>query len=190
MTRTWTRIGALIAVATLAACGGDRAENTNSAEAGSGARMEVSSGTNDSTALADADVKITSTDSKITLAVLRDSVVMQLSDSLRQSVQLSVDSSMQNEVDGGGMGGSIARMVGGAVSKAVNGAMGIALRAPTSQVTDLRYENGRLYFKVEGGNMKFSTHGTGSNDGALFAEDDAKRFIDAVERSKSKKISM
>jgi hypothetical protein len=185
-----TVCGALLAVAAVSACGRDTAPAEKEREPRNGTGLQIATGTNDSTALDGATAKITSTDGKVTLAVVRDSVVMQLSDSLRRSVQATVDSSMKAERDGGGMGSSIANMVGGVVSKAVSGAMGVALRAPASQVTDLRYENGRLYFKVDGANMKFSTHGTGSNDGALFAEADARQFIAAVEAAKARQVAM
>lgn len=180
-----TRLARVGAMAVLAACGGDTREPAASDRSATGVGLAVSTGTNDSTALAGADVQITSTDGAITLAVLRDSVVMQLSDSLRQSVAAKVDSSVT--VDAGeGMGGAIANMVGGAVRAAVTSAMGVALRAPASEVSDLRYENGRLFFKVKGGNVKFTTSGTASGDGAPFAEADARRFIEAVEAAQAR----
>ena len=58
-------------------------------------------------------------------------------------------------------------------------------------VTDLRYEEGRLHFKVKGDNINITSSGKGNDkDGALFAEDDARRFIDAVERAKRRRIAM
>lgn len=172
-------------IAALAACGGDTRDPAPAGGTDTGAGLSVSTGTNDSTELAGAAVKITSTDGTITLAVLRDSVVMQLSDSVRQSVSAKVDSS--TTVDAGeGMGGALASMVGGAVRAAVTSAMGVALRAPASEVSDLRYENGRLFFKVKGGNVKFIGGGSASGDGAAFAEADARRFIEAVEAAQAR----
>jgi TolA-binding protein len=186
---------ALIAMTLLAACGGDKSESNSefgveSADerSVSGGGVRVTTGANDSTALADADVQITSTDGSITLAVLHDSVVMQLSDSLRQSVKDQVDSSTSNAGDG--MGAAIAKVVGSAVSAAVSSAMGIAVKAPASQVKELRYENGRLFFKVEGSNVKFNTKGNNNSDGAPFTEADAKRFIEAVDAAKARTSSM
>lgn len=177
----------------LAACGdGDGAAASvaeDGAAGGSGAGVRVSTDANDSTALADADVKITSTDGRITLAVVHDSVVMQMSDSLRQSVSSMMDSSTGPEtVDG--MGGAIAKVVGSAVKAAVTSAMGIAVRSPASQVTDLRYENGRLFLKIDGGSVKVSREGRSSGDGMPFAEADARAFIDAVERAKVRGTAM
>ncbi|GAB1343411.1 hypothetical protein [Gemmatimonas sp.] len=193
----------LIAVALLAACGGDKRERTSefgvegasesdaSGDANgdaNGGGVRVTTGANDSTALADADVQITSTDGSITLAVLHDSVVMQLSDSLRQSVKDQVDSSTSSAGDG--MGAALAKVVGSAVSAAVTSAMGIAVKAPASQVKDLRYENGRLFFKVEGSNVKFNTKGSNNSNGAPFTEADAKRFIEAVDAAKARTSNM
>lgn len=174
-----------------AACGGG---DTNSSSANSEGRdteggVRVTTDANDSTALADAEVKITSTDGAITLAVLHDSVVMQLSDSLRQSIAAKVDSSTSAEATEG-MGGAIAKVVGSAVKAAVTSAMGIAVRAPASQMNDLRYENGRLFFKVEGNSVKINAKGEGSSDGIAFSEADAKAFIDAVEKAKARSIAM
>ncbi|WP_396207191.1 hypothetical protein [Gemmatimonas sp.] len=176
------------------ACGsGDKAEpssssvETNSKENG----VRVATGANDSLNLADADVRINSTDGAITLAVLRDSVVMQLSDSVRAKVKQEMDSSMRSAGGDGGVGAAIANVVGSAVSAAVNTAMGIAVHAPASAVTDLRYENGRLHFKVKGDNINISSSGKGNDkDGAMFAEADARRFIEAVEKARTRKTAM
>jgi hypothetical protein len=150
--------------------------------------MQLSTGTNDSTALEGAEVRITSTDGSITLAVLRDTVIMQLSDSLRQGVALQVDSATRAKDDG--VGGMIANMVGSAVKAAVSTAMGVALRAPASQVTDLRYENGHLTFKVDGGSVKFSAKGKSDGSGAPFAPEDAQRFMEAVQAAKARQTAM
>ena len=175
-------------------CGsGDKAEpssssvETNSKENG----VRVATGANDSLNLADADVRINSTDGAITLAVLRDSVVMQLSDSVRAKVKQEMDSSMRSATSDGGVGAAIANVVGSAVSAAVNSAMSIAVHAPASAVTDLRYENGRLHFKVKGDNINISSSGKGNDkDGAMFAEADARRFIEAVEKARTRKTAM
>ncbi len=168
------------------AAAGDDPENS-SAEQG----VRVTTGSSDSLSLADADVRIHSTDGAITLAVLRDSVVMQLSDSVRAKVKQEMDSSMRSAGKDGGMGAAIANVVGSAVSAAVNSAMSIAVHAPAAAVTDLRYENGRLHFKVKGDNVNISSGGKGNDkDGAMFAEADARRFIEAVEKAKTRSIAM
>lgn len=188
---------ALFAVCTpmlaVACGGGDKTEQKtegveiNTSENG----VRVATGANDSINLADAEVRINSTDGAITLAVLHDSVVMQLSDSVRAKVKQEMDSSMRSASKDGGMGAAIANVVGSAVSAAVNTAMGITVHAPASSVTDLRYENGRLHFKVKGDNVNISTSGKGNdNDGAMFAEADARRFIEAVEKAKARQVAM
>ena len=183
----------LCATAAMMACGGgDKSAESSAAESGEAeGGVRVATGANDSLNLADADVRITSTDGAITLAVLRDSVVMQLSDSVRAKVKQEMDSSMRSATSDGGMGAAIANVVGSAVSAAVNTAMGITVHAPASAVSDLRYENGRLRFKVKGDNINISTGGKGNDkDGALFAEDDARRFIAAVEKAQARKSAM
>ena len=193
----WARAVAAAAVAGVCvACGGGGADSKASegTSATSGVSLEgspgmpVRTGTNDSTALEGAEVRITSTDGAITLAVLRDTVVMQLSDSLRQGVAQQVDSATSPRDDG--VGGMIANMVGSAVKAAVSTAMGVALRAPASQVTDLRYENGHLTFKVEGGSVKFSAKGKSDGSGAPFAPEDAQRFMEAVQAAKARQTAM
>jgi hypothetical protein len=102
-----------------------------------------------------------------------------------------MDSSMRSAGGDGGVGAAIANVVGSAVSAAVNTAMGIAVHAPASAVTDLRYENGRLHFKVKGDNINISSSGKGNDkDGAMFAEADARRFIEAVEKARTRKTAM
>lgn len=189
--------GALLAVlAPMAvACGGGDKDTGKSQRVeiniGNNNQIRVAGGANDSTALADADVRITSTDGAITLAVLHDSVVMQLSDSLRTKVKQEMDSSMRSSNKDGGVGAAIANVVGSAVSAAVNSAMSFTVHAPASSVTDLKYENGRLHFKVKGDNVKISASGEGNGkDGALFAEADARRFIEAVEKAKARSTAM
>ena len=73
---------------------------------------------------------------------------------------------------------------------AVSSAMGVALRAPASQVTDLRYENGHLTFKVDGGSVKFSAKGKRDGSGAPFAPEDAQRFLEAVQAAKARQTAM
>lgn len=183
-----------LAPAAFVACGGgDKdASESQSFEVGSGSEgVRVSTGANDSLSLADADVRITSTDGAITLAVLHDSVVMQLGDSVRAKVKQEMDSSMRSANKDGGVGAALAKVVGSAVSAAVNTTMGIRIHAPASSVTDLTYENGRLHFKVKGDNVKISASGEGnSEEGALFAEADARRFIEAVEKAKARSTAM
>ncbi|MFN7457398.1 MAG: hypothetical protein ACK5U0_08380 [Gemmatimonas sp.] len=193
----WARAVAAAAVAGgCLACGG-RGADSGASEGTPGASgvsmqrssgMPVRTGTTDSTALDGAEGRITSTDGTISLAVLRDTVVMQLSDSLRQGVAWRMDSATSTKAEG--VGGVIANMMGSAVKAAVSSAMGVALRAPASQVTDLRYENGHLTFKVDGGSVKFSVKGKRDGSGAPFAPEDAQRFMEAVQAAKARQTAM
>lgn len=124
--------------------------------------------------LGEGDVRITSTDGSFVMAVVGDTVRMHLSDSLRNSVKSDIDTSAANE---GAFAAAIAKSVGTVVS----GAMGFVIRVPVEDVQNLRYENGKLRFDVKGGGVKMNT--TDKNGGnAEFNEDDARRFIEAVER--------
>lgn len=135
-------------------------------------------------ALGPGDVSITSKDGAFVMAVVGDTVRMQLSDSLRKSVAQTIDTSADAK---SGLGAAITRSVG----KVVGGAMGFVVRVPVEDMENLRYDNGRLRFDVRGAKVK--VEGTGDNAGAdsQFSEEDARRFIDAVERRrKGKGIAM
>ena len=65
--------------------------------------------------------------------------------------------------------------------------MGFVVRIPVEDIQHLRYENGRLRFDVRGGKVKLNTTDKSSGGNAMFDADDAKRFIDAVERRQRRK---
>jgi hypothetical protein len=130
-------------------------------------------------ALGPNDVLITSTDGAFVMAVVGDTVRMQLSDSLRNKVALDIDTSGQKE------GGALAAAITKSVGKVVNTAIGFTVRVPVEDVQNLRYEDGRIRFDVRGGGVNVNTSGNGNN--AKFTEDDAKLFIDAVERRQKSK---
>jgi hypothetical protein len=130
--------------------------------------------------LDEGDVAVTSTDGVAVLALVGDTVRMQLTDSLRRSVRAGVDSSV-GEV-GGALGGMIARTVG----QAVGGAMGFVLRLPVAEVENVRYEEGAIRFE-SARNAKFSfgtDDGGGSGDGKRlrFSPSDGERFVEAVKQ--------
>jgi len=153
----------------LAACGGndgDRNAAVKVAFDGDSARMPT---------LGPDDVLVTSNDGALIMAVVGDTVRMQLSDSLRNKVALDLDTSGAKS---GGLGAAITKSVG----KVVNNAMGFVVRVPVQDVQNLRYEDGRIKFDVRGGHVNMNTSGSGTD--ATFTEADAKLFIDAVERRK------
>jgi hypothetical protein len=133
-------------------------------------------------ALGPDDVLVTSTDGAVVMAVIGDTVRMQLSDSLRRSVAAELDSSASKE---GGLAATITKSVG----KVVNSAMGFVVRVPVEDVQNLRYEDGRIRFDVRGGKVNLNTSSNSRN--AMFTEEDAKRFIEAVERrQRAKGVAM
>ena len=152
---------------TVSSCGG-RGDDKGAVKVGFGgdsARMP---------ALGPNDVLITSTDGAFVMAVVGDTVRMQLSDSLRNKVALDIDTSGKKE------GGALAAAITKSVGKVVNTAMGFTVRVPVEDVQNLRYDNGRIRFDIRGNKSHVNTSGNGDN--AKFTEEDAKLFIDAVER--------
>lgn len=167
----------LLLSASLAACfGGDKSDKGNVKVAfGEKAQSEP--------ALADGDVRITSIDGSFVMAVIGDTVRMNLSDSLRNKVKQDIDTS-------GGDKGGFAAAITKSVGTVVNGAMGFVVRIPVEDIRNLRYENGKLRFDVKGGNVKVNTSGDNGGN-AEFREDDAKRFIEAIEaRQRAKGVAM
>jgi len=183
--RNWLTCGVVLSTFAMAACGGD-----------SGSRVSMRGDSTATEPLADGDVRITSTDGALILAVIGDSVVIQMSDSVRQAVRSDIQSETENA-------GRLGAMIGNAVGAAVNAALGITLRVPAENITDLRYENGNLRFDVDGGpNVKVkSSDGDASNDstntisngkgnGGAFTEADAMRFIEAVQAAQARRTAM
>jgi hypothetical protein len=160
---------ALFALLALAACG-----NQDSKVA-----VEFGSNRREAAPLDEGDVKVTSTDGALVLAVIGDSVVMQLSDSLRESVRAEVGKSAD---DAGALGATIAKAVGSAVGTA----MGVTVRVPAEAVNDLRYENGELRFDVKGSHVNMTSSGKHSGNGGKFSERDAQAFIDAVRAAQAR----
>lgn len=173
------RLASFVVLASLAACfGGDKGEKGNVNVAfGDKAQSEP--------ALGDGDVRITSINGAFVMSVIGDTVRMNLSDSLRNKVKQDIDTS-------GGDKGGFAAAIKKSVGTVVSGAMGFVVRVPVQDVQNLRYENGRLRFDVKGGQVKVNTTDSNNNGGdAQFREEDAKRFIDAVEaRQRAKGTAM
>lgn len=163
------RMMTVVLVLALAACGGD-------------AKVAVTMGNGETgPVLNEGDVQVTSTDGALILSVAGDSVFMQLSDSLRESVRSEVAQKTTPRSEG--VGGAIEKLVGGAVGAAVKAAMGFTVRVPADAIEHLRYEDGNLRFDVKGSNIHMSSKGgdTGNSDnGGAFLEEDATRFIQAV----------
>jgi len=183
--RHWLTGGLVLSTFALAACGGD-----------SGSRVSLRGDSTAMEPLADGDVRITSTDGALMLAVIGDSVVIQMSDSVRQAVRSDIQSEAANA-------GRLGAMIGNAVGAAVNAALGITIRVPAENITNLRYENGNLRFDVDGGpnvkvessdgnsgNDSLNTISNGKNNGGAFSEADAMRFIEAVQAAQARRTAM
>lgn len=167
--------------AMLSGCGGDKSDD---AEKGS-VSVKFDKDHKEATAIGDDDVKITSTDGALVLAVVSDSVILQLSDSLRNSVADSIARNTQGK-------GNISAMIGSAVSAAVGTAMGFQVKVPAKDVENLRYEDGELKFDVKGGKVVMNSKSSGSSksNGGRFSEADAQKFIDAVKAAQSHTLQM
>ena len=170
---------ALIATVVIPGCtarvGSDATDSTNAVS------VSFGNDTLKDLALSAGDVRIVSTDNVLVLSLIGDTVRMQLSDSLRNSVGAEI----ANSGDTGGLVG----MINKTVSRAVTGAMGFMVRVPASEVENLRYEDGHIRFEVRNNDTKVKMKNNNS-DNAVFAESDARRFIDAVKKRAERKIAM
>lgn len=178
--RSWLTMATVCTLAggALTACGGESKVN-----------IQMGSGNSEPTALAEGDVRVRSTDGALILAVIGDSVHMQLSDSLRNSVTAEVKNSTSKQGDD--IGSTIANAVGGAVSGVVNAAMGMTVRVPAENVENLRYEDGHLRFEVKGSNFRMtskSDDAAKNENGGAFSEEDAMRFIQAVNNAQARRM--
>ncbi len=187
--RSTRRLAALLPLATAVMLGAGLAACSVGGDDGTRVSFSPTDTAGRALALGEGDVAVTSTDNTVVLALVGDTVRMQLSDSLRQSVAAEVDSSITTET--GALGGMIARTVG----KTVAGAMGFVVRIPVQEVENVRYEDGRIRFESQG-NVKFSmgdrpnrTSGDGDEkgSGARFSEQDGRRFVEAVKRRQAER---
>lgn len=131
------------------------------------------------------DVRIVSIDGALVLSVINDTVRMQLSDSLRNSVAADIRKGGDTADDPTG----IAAMVTKSVSSVVKGAMGFTVRAAAKDVENLRYEDGHIRFDIRNSNAQVKSSGNNKNN-AVFTEEDANKFIDAVKRAAEKTVAM
>lgn len=160
----------------LTACGGDKAANDAKTAADNDPTVNVAFGDSSqrNVALGPNDVRIVSTDNVLVLSLIGNTVRMQLSDSLRNSIAKNIDSSTAEK---GAIGNMIAKTVGAAVS----GAMGFVVRIPARDVQNLRLEDGHIRFDTRDKNVNIHADGN-RGENSIFAETDAKKFIDAVKK--------
>ena len=130
---------------------------------GSGAELTRSS----DPALGPGDVRVTSSDGMMVLALIGDTVRTRLGDSavakMRREMNVEADTAT-------GFGGFMAQTIKGAVAGGMAAATRFAVRIPVSEVREMRYENGELHLRS----------GKKNNMNARFAEADAERFMAAV----------
>jgi hypothetical protein len=127
------------------------------------------------TPLGPGDIRITSADSGIDLALIGDSISGGLSTFALAKVRRETDT---NAVSGNGIGASIEKIVKGSVQSA----LGTRITLPVASVKDVRYDGQRLVFEWNGKPPEhFGTAKVNNKDVmASFNADDAQRFVVAV----------
>lgn len=117
----------------------------------------------------------TSSGDEMEVGVTSEVLFLRLSDASRKEAR----EEMGREVPDEGLGGAIGR----AVTGFVDDALGTTVQIPLEDVTDLRYDNGRLVFEADGSfaNVQIDED---DNDGIPFDEADAERLIEAFERAR------
>jgi hypothetical protein len=163
-----------------------KSETTVSDDSGSSVKVSMNSAPAESATLAEGDVRITSTDNVLVLSLIGDTVRMQLSDSLRNSVAAEIKSDGANSDDKSGIAALVTKSVAGVVKTA----MGFTVKAAAKDVKNLRYENGHILFEIANSHTKVNAEGSNQNEKATFTEADAKKFIDAVNTKAAKAVAM
>jgi hypothetical protein len=176
-----TVVSLQLATATVLAACSFKAESTSSSDRDESVKVTVGVPGNATTAgsteapLAAGDVRIKSTDGVLVLSLIGDTVRFQLSDSLRNSVADEI----RKDGDSSGDKSGIAALVTKSVAGVVKTAMGFTVRAAAKDVQNLRYEDGHIRFDIRNSTSKVNVSGD-DHKSSTFTEDDAKRFIDAV----------
>jgi hypothetical protein len=166
-------IGIGLAVLLAAACG-----RRDSDERG-GAQVQGNVAHRDSAlTLGPGDVKIVNEDSSVEMAVVGQQIVVRLSDKTMNKVRQETDTTHSDS----GFGGSIERMV----KRTVQSALGQQFTYPLSEVRDAKYEDGAIVLDVNGKQPRLlaNTKFNGRKLLESFRPDDAKRFVDAVNKKK------
>ncbi len=126
-------------------------------------------------------MRIASTDGAVVYTLARDTVRMQLGDSVvrhvRQEVNAGADSAS----------GTFAGFIKSTVAGAVGSAMGFVMKTPVRDIKSATYDNGELRIESRGGMMRNGTFSVGRKDDTrggdhtAFARADAERFIAAID---------
>ena len=133
---------------------------------------QVTDGTPDS-------LRIVSTDGAVVYSLVRDTVRMQLGDSVVRDVRRKLDAKVDSA--SGNFGSFIARTVTGAVGSA----MTFVMKTPVRDIKSARYENGELRIEANSGLIGHTTINTGGhhhdNTPTTFSPADGQRFVDAID---------
>jgi hypothetical protein len=146
------------------------------------------------------DIRITTTDGRVDLVLVDDTISMGLADSLVRSARQDMDTSTAADIKAGGLGGRLA----GAVKGFVGTALDMRIEVPLEDVDDVRYEDGTIKFSFREGtgptmmvlgkrrSVSFDApqfeKGHSDERSALqsFGEEDAKRFVAAVQAARKR----
>ena len=167
------RRSAWIGLAVLAAACSRGADDRGSAQ------MQGSFAHRDSAlTLGPGDIKMVNEDSSVEMAVVGQQIVVRLSDKTMDKVRQETDTTHTDS----GFGGSIERMV----KRTVQSALGQQMTYPLSEVRDAKYEDGTIVIDAVGKQPRLfaNTKFNGKKLLESFRPDDAKRFVDAVNKKK------
>jgi hypothetical protein len=125
------------------------------------------------------DIRITSEDGSVDLALIGDSISGGLSAATLAKVRQKTDTSA---VTGTGFGASIEKMVKASVQSAIGTRMGVPIRS----VKDVRYEGQRIVFDWNGKPPTDFANAKINNKEVMasFSAADAQRFVDAIHARK------
>lgn len=125
------------------------------------------------------DVKVVNEDSSVEMAVVGQQIVVRFSDKTMEKIRQQTDTTHTDS----GFGGSIERMV----KRTVQSALGRQMTYPLSDVRDAKYEDGAIVLDANSGKQQHLLANSNFNGKKLlesFRPDDAKRFVDAVNKKK------
>jgi hypothetical protein len=118
------------------------------------------------------DIRITTTDSAVEIALIGDSLVAGLGSAARTKIRTATDT---NAVNGSGIGASFEKMIKSTVANALDH----ELQIPISEISRVEYEDGFLvFYDKKGGRMKI-LNSDREDRKSHFSETDANDFIAA-----------
>ena len=124
--------------------------------------------------LAPGDMRIVSTNGALELVLQGDHVTAGMSAEKIAEVRAKLEDSRMKDTSG--LGGAIAS----AVKRGVSDLIGAHASYPVSDITDIRYDNGRMILQTRtNGRIQLFEKDRHTPDD-LFAPDDAQRFVEAV----------